>query len=822
MKKILLIISIFGICFTLSGHRLKFMAEEGERAGKEIVLGNYVLPIVEFTVHSWLEYADPNGENDVGGACIAGIIVITDAYKLQEENDDTLLFNAGYLAVLDAELKVKYIVTRWGHEWNKTMGWTINPGGWDYGLDIKVSYVKPYLKQADIIIMAAQYGQGLEQGTYRNCFGNALIMDIGSLSSDHRDVELKTAINPSTVAIEIIATDPILKVLHEAKKNRDKALAAKETAAVGFYSYDSAAVTLKTKTIEEYYIRLQELSEKENPPAKDLDEADRWLSAIKNLTEQVIFLTVNSETLEVRALWHRPDATAISESDLGGVRSFVEKVKALGFNTIYVETFWNGYASYRSDILDTHPRVASFYYGEEYQDDYIAALIGEAKKVGIDVFAWGHTFNAGNSIYKAAAVNEKWLVEDYQGNTLHPNVYGGSYYLDPANPEVLSFVESIYVEMAQKYDFAGIQFDYIRYYDNNYAATPIRDSGYGEYPEKKFKEAYQLEGDVRTLILDPQIRKKWNEWRQNNITDAVKRFAAAIRAVKKDMVISADIVANIDVARNTYMQDWPTWVNQGYIDLLCPMIYSGNTGYVAQSARQVKAELSNLSFLAVGIAPIYYGYSTLTNLEQITAVSATGGASHFASQNVIGNAAVESSLQEGIYRLPATSPLVKTADVFSGAMAAISDYYDLYCKETVNYQVLRLKIDEITAMKCENPADYQLIMEKLAHLSVITGYIDNLTVRAKVKAKIERLVAVLDIKISRELIAWGYYHPVTSARPDPLQFTYPLTPVKEDPIDQDPGNQRPEKKKGCFSFEAFALLGWAGYLYYCRKRTIFL
>jgi len=413
-------------------------------------------------------------------------------------------------------------------------------------------------------------------------------------------------------------------------------------------------------------------------------------------------------------------------------------------------------------------------------------------------------------------------VEDYQGNTLHPNVYGGSYYLDPANPEVLSFVESIYVEMAQKYDFAGIQFDYIRYYDNNYAATPIRDSGYGEYPEKKFKEAYQLEGDVRTLILDPQIRKKWNEWRQNNITDAVKRFAAAIRAVKKDMVISADIVANIDVARNTYMQDWPTWVNQGYIDLLCPMIYSGNTGYVAQSARQVKAELSNLSFLAVGIAPIYYGYSTLTNLEQITAVSATGGASHFASQNVIGNAAVESSLQEGIYRLPATSPLVKTADVFSGAMAAISDYYDLYCKETVNYQVLRLKIDEITAMKCENPADYQLIMEKLAHLSVITGYIDNLTVRAKVKAKIERLVAVLDIKISRELIAWGYYHPVTSARPDPLQFTYPLTPVKEDPIDQDSGNQRPEKKKGCFSFEAFALLGWAGYLYYCRKRTIFL
>ncbi|MDD4077744.1 MAG: family 10 glycosylhydrolase, partial [Bacilli bacterium] len=339
-------------------------------------------------------------------------------------------------------------------------------------------------------------------------------------------------------------------------------------------------------------------------------------------------------------------------------------------------------------------------------------------------------------------------------------------------------------------------------------ATPIRDSGYGEYPEKKFKEAYQLEGDVRTLILDPQIRKKWNEWRADNITAAVKKFSEAIRAVKKDILISADVVANVNLARNTYMQDWPTWVSAGYIDLLCPMIYTGSTTVVTADAQTIKNRLDNLSFLATGIAPLYYGYPIEVNLEQINAANDFGGASIFASQNIIGNKDIEASLCDGIYRLPSISPLTDPALVFAAAMSDLCAYYSYYrdaCGD--NYDILKEKMNEIIAMKCENPADYQKIMEKLNHLSLLTAYLDNDEVQNNLKIKIHRLTDTLDIKISREMIALGYYDPKSGSRPDPELFDYPSG-------DSSPN---PEPKKGCFRSNGIIISGLIGLLYLKRK-----
>src|SRR5690606_33501589 len=105
-------------------------------------------------------------------------------------------------------------------------------------------------------------------------------------------------------------------------------------------------------------------------------------------------------------------------------------------------------------------------------------------------------------------------------------------------------------------NFAGIQYDYIRYYDNNFNSTPIRDSGYGENAEKKFKEAYNLNGDVRTLVKQLNYRSMWNEWRQNNISSAVARYSKKIHSVNPDLIVSAAVVSNLQNAREIYMQDW--------------------------------------------------------------------------------------------------------------------------------------------------------------------------------------------------------------------------------------------------------------------------
>lgn len=180
-----------------------------------ISLGLNDLPVVQFDLPTWLNYIDPDGGNDVGGSNISGIILINGVNGILDLDDTQKIFAGGYAAVLDSDMNVKYIVDRWGHEWNPTDGWTTNAGGWTYGATLYASYFKPYLAEGDILILASQYSNGLPTGTYRNYFGNALILDLGTYTTDHRGVDLATAIDPSTVSITFKQTQYVIRIGNE-------------------------------------------------------------------------------------------------------------------------------------------------------------------------------------------------------------------------------------------------------------------------------------------------------------------------------------------------------------------------------------------------------------------------------------------------------------------------------------------------------------------------------------------------------------------------------------------------------------------------------
>jgi uncharacterized repeat protein (TIGR02543 family) len=162
-------------------HVLYFQLEYGE-----------FLPKVDFTAAEWSQVYD------VGAKNIEGYVFITDAYELSKLDDDHRIFNAGYSALLDSKLRVKYFVDRWGREWTPANGWTVKD--WDYGLNHYASYYKPYLADGDVLILAGQYGAGLPEGqTYRNHLGNILISDLGVDNVDHRNVAEEDLTNPGRV-----------------------------------------------------------------------------------------------------------------------------------------------------------------------------------------------------------------------------------------------------------------------------------------------------------------------------------------------------------------------------------------------------------------------------------------------------------------------------------------------------------------------------------------------------------------------------------------------------------------------------------------------
>ena len=585
-----------------------------------------------------------------------------------------------------------------------------------------------------------------------------------------------------TLKTVVIYRDSIESSYLSSLSNKQKAIESFDFAIANYIQFDEEEVEYQLSKID---IAFQEMASIYQNDVIDIENETRLVTLsyeIKNRTEKVIYMTTETRIIEIRAVWHRPNATDIKENTLQGIINLLDRFKELGFNAIYLESFWNGYVSGRSEVLDTHPNLSSFTYGDEYGNDYLKAFITEANKRGLDVHAWIHTFNAGNVNHLSSAVKEDWLVEDYQGNILHPNAYGGVYFLDPSNQEVLEFVLAMLEEMVEKYDFKGIQLDYIRYYDNNFSdLSEIRDSGYNVNANKMFLDEYQLEGDVRKLIVDTSIRSKWFSWRQNNISKAVKYFVNNLKELEPDLIISADVVGEIQSARNTYMQDWLTWVQNGYIDLLCPMIYTFSNTRLESLTETIYNQLENKTFLSSGIAPVYSGDTVQKQQEQIVIAGMTGGSAIFASQNVIGNTDAEKSLKDGVFRNEAVSPFADMEIIVSKVMSKLR----VLVNENVNDETIKkMFLDnfvDIENLEVRNPGEYKLAYDKVKFVRELTPYISDQELSTVINSDLTDLEQTLDVRISREMIVLGVYHPETDlTRPDPTLFEYEVPNDDED------------------------------------------
>ena len=640
----------------------------------------------------------------------------------------------------------------------------------DKGLDVSGANVWGYevaVDQNDVVVETATNVKMPDGGFILSAHGTKKIGLMEVQIGDIVDVDLVAK------TVEIVR-DPIQSSYLRSLSNKDKAVAGYNYAIDNYLIFDQVAVEYELEQIDLAFSEMDSLYQSAEIDESMETQIVTLAYEIQGRTAKVTYMTTKTRTIEVRAIWHRPNATDIKEDTLQGIENLLDKFKELGFNAIYLESFWNGFSSGRSEILDTHPNLASFTYGEEYGNDYLKAFITEANKRDIDVHAWVHTFNAGNSTYLSSAVKSEWLVENYQGVTLHPNVYGGSYYLDPSNQEVLDFVLEMLEEMMQNYDFAGIQLDYIRYYDNNFSnLSEIRDSGYNTNANELFLDAYDLTGDVRTLIVDPSYRAMWFEWRQNNITNAVKYFVSNLREINPEIIISADVVGDISSARNTYMQDWLTWVKKGYIDLLCPMIYTSSNTRLDSVSETVFNQLENNTFLSSGIAAVYQGDTVEKQLEQVVITAKRGGTAIFASQNVIGSSEAEKSLKDGVYRNEAISPFEDMADIVNLVMNSLENLISENISDSTIRKMFLDHFDDIKNMGVRNPGEYQEVYDKVKFVRTITPYIADPIISEIVNEDLGSLEHVLDVRITRELIVLGYYNPeVDTLRPDATSFEY--------------------------------------------------
>jgi len=277
------------------------------------------------------------------------------------------------------------------------------------------------------------------------------------------------------------------------------------------------------------------------------------------------------------ALWVVRNEIATSQK----IDELFEMIEDTDIKHLFVQVRGRGDAYYSSEIEPKAHDVPDGF-------DPLAYILEKSKKLNIKIHAWVNvSFVLDPGKYPPAenhilAKNPHWLTFDYTGRSLleytpkemKTNLVEG-YFLDPAIPEVKSYTISIIRDIISRYDVDGVHLDFIRYpYSgyNEYYKKHLSDFGYNPVAREIFKEKHGIDPiDIDRISQNPE-KELFDQFRRDQITEIVQ--LAKEETQKKNITLSAAVMPRYDYGRKVYFQDWPLWLEKGYLDLACVMSYT--------------------------------------------------------------------------------------------------------------------------------------------------------------------------------------------------------------------------------------------------------
>jgi uncharacterized lipoprotein YddW (UPF0748 family) len=274
-------------------------------------------------------------------------------------------------------------------------------------------------------------------------------------------------------------------------------------------------------------------------------------------TNAIVYQSEDNNKTGVRGVW----LTNVDSDVLTSREKIIEAVdfcKKLGFNTIFTVTYNKGFTLYPSKVMKQlfSVEIDSLYIGR----DPLQELIEEAHKQNIKVFAWfefgfstSYQLNGGH-ILKA---KPEWASKNVEGKLVVKN---GFDWMNAFHPEAQNYMLSLIEEVVSNYKVDGIQGD------DRLPAMPS-EGGYDDYTIALYRKSHNGNNP-------PENSKdtEWVQWRADILTKYLERIYKRVKEINKDIIISMS-PSIYPWSKEEYLQDWPTWLNNGYVELVCPQVY---------------------------------------------------------------------------------------------------------------------------------------------------------------------------------------------------------------------------------------------------------
>jgi uncharacterized lipoprotein YddW (UPF0748 family) len=271
-----------------------------------------------------------------------------------------------------------------------------------------------------------------------------------------------------------------------------------------------------------------------------------------------------------RAVWvHLFDASLKSRPAL---ERLVDELARADATAVIAQVARRHDAYYRSEVLpgtldpDLEPGL-----------DVVAELTRLAHAAGIEVHAWISIAPTWHAVYEDLPAPAGWLPAEHgrdapEADRWVSRTIDGTWseYLDPALPEVRAHVRAVVAELATGTEVDGIHLDYARYASDR--------EGYHPRALARFRE------ETATTGTPAPDDPTWAAWRRAQTEALVSAARAAVDAADREVALSAAVIAwgagpgelgGFEATRTATeaLQDWPSWVRDGLVDAVLPMVY---------------------------------------------------------------------------------------------------------------------------------------------------------------------------------------------------------------------------------------------------------
>jgi uncharacterized lipoprotein YddW (UPF0748 family) len=275
-------------------------------------------------------------------------------------------------------------------------------------------------------------------------------------------------------------------------------------------------------------------------------------------------------------------------------------------NTLYPAVWNHGHSLYRSPVVqraggrDRNPWV-----NLPFSSDLLTEVTKQAHRQHIQLIPW---FEYGLMIPLDAGIVKQhpdWLtVNGDQQKTDRPGDQSNSPlrslsnavkgenqgWLNPFHPEVQAFLINLITEVVQRYPVDGIQLD-------DHFGLPV-EYGYDTYTIALYRQEHQGEAPPKN-----PSNAEWVEWRSAKLTQLMGRISRSVKAANPKAIVSLSPNAP-EFAYRKYLQDWPAWVEEGWLDQVVVQLYRPDLGSLKQ-----ELERSNLRSLSQKV-PLSVGLYT--------------------------------------------------------------------------------------------------------------------------------------------------------------------------------------------------------------------